>query len=439
MTKARYRDHPEALAALVRPGEVHRDLYVNADLFALEDERVFARTWVYVGHASQVPNPGDYLTARIGSCPVLMVRREDGTIVVLINRCAHKGNAVVSEFCGNAGRALRCPYHAWTYGLDGALVAVPVKGDYGPDFTLSNAAKGLARAGAVAVEHGFVFARLSADGPDFKAYVGEALAALDNLAARAPEGELAVAGGPLRSVINCNWKIYLENIVDPVHPVSTHESAAQAAAKAGGAMANEGAAATALEQLLPFGVNYTFFGKSGARTYRNGHAILGTKASLHSAYAALPDYEAMLERRHGAARAREILAFSPQNTVFFPSIAFKSMPQTVRVLRPLAVDRTLVETWALLPKGAPAALLQRTLMYNRLVFSPMSVIAHDDFAVFEAIQRSLAAQGNEWVSLHRGYRGAEDAEETRDFEDGNDERLMRNFYHAWQRLMTGAG
>jgi hypothetical protein len=77
-------------------------------------------------------------------------------------------------------------------------------------------------------------------------------------------------------------------------------------------------------------------------------------------------------------------------------------------------------------------------MYNRLVFSPMSVIAHDDLHIFEGIQRSLSAPGNDWISLHRSYHGDEKAYETRDLEDGNDELLMRNFYRAWRRLMTAA-
>ncbi len=262
------------------------------------------------------------------------------------------------------------------------------------------------------------------------------LATLDNLAERAPLGELVIAGAPLRSLVRCNWKIYLENIVDPVHPISTHELAAQAAGTVGKIMSNENAPATALEQLLPFGVNYTFFSKSGARVFPNGHTILGTKASLHSGYSPLPEYEAALAGVHGPEHAQAILAFSPQNTVFFPSLAFKGSPQTVRVLRPLAADRTLVEIWALVPKGAPDALLARTVMYNRLVFSPMSVIAHDDFHVFEGIQRSLHAPGNEWVSLLRGYRTGADESGTHDLEDGNDERLMRNFYRAWHQLMT---
>jgi phenylpropionate dioxygenase-like ring-hydroxylating dioxygenase large terminal subunit len=433
-----YRDDPAALAALIEPNRVHRDLYCAPDLFALEDALLFARHWIYVGHASQVPDAGDFCTTTIGTCPVIMVRGGDGAIRVLVNRCAHKGAAVVSASCGNAGRALRCPYHAWAYGLDGALLSMPLKADYdAAAFAQSPAARGLRPAGAVAVRHGFVFARLSATGPEFEAYFGAALATLDNLAQRAPEGELVVAGGCLRSVIRCNWKIYVENIVDPAHAPSTHESAAQAAAAIGTALANDPTEPAALEQLLPFGVSYDYFTHAGARLYPNGHAILGTKASLHSAYRPLPEYEGMLARVHGPERARDILSFTPQNTLFFPTFAFKGSPHTVRAVRPLAVDRTLVETWSLLPKGAPAEVLQRTVMYNRLVFSSMSVVAHDDFHVFESIQRSLAAPGNAWVDMQRGYRGGE-AEETRDVEDGNDELLLRHFYRAWQRLMVTA-
>lgn len=432
------RDDPAALSALVEPDQVHRDVYLAPEIFALETQRLFARNWTYVGHASQVPEPGDFYTTTVGACPVVMIRQQDRSIRVLINRCAHKGATVLSETCGNVGRAIRCPYHAWTYAMDGALLSMPLKGAYdAARLARSPAGQGLTPAGAVASRHGFVFARLSARGPAFQSYFGEALATLDNLAERAPEGELVVAGGCLRSLVRCNWKIYVENILDPAHAVSTHESAADAASVAGKAMANEATDPAVLEQLLPFGVNYSYFGTAGARTFANGHAILGTRASLHSAYARLPDYEAMLERRHGTEHARAVLSFSPQNTLFFPNLAFKGSPQTVRVVRPLAVDRTLVETWSLLPKGAPDAVLRRTVMYNRLVFSPMSIVAHDDFHVFEGIQRALAAPGNDWVSLHRGYRGAE-PDGVCEIEDGNDELLLRHFYRAWRRFMTAA-
>ena len=93
------REPPTAaeIAALVQDDRVHRDLYLSDELFALEQQHFFANTWNYVGHASQVPNAGDYLTLEIAGRPLLMVRHGDGGIRVLYNRCAHKGTQLVSD------------------------------------------------------------------------------------------------------------------------------------------------------------------------------------------------------------------------------------------------------------------------------------------------------------------------------------------------------
>ena len=118
------------IAALVQPDRVHRDLYLSEELFALEQERLFASAWTYVGHASEVPRPGDYRALEIAGQPLVMVRQPDGEVRVLYNRCAHKGTRLVSDESGNTGRFFRCPYHAWTYRLDGAPLAVPLKQGY---------------------------------------------------------------------------------------------------------------------------------------------------------------------------------------------------------------------------------------------------------------------------------------------------------------------
>ena len=76
------------------------------------------------------------------------------------------------------------------------------------------------------------------------------------------------------------------------------------------------------------------------------------------------------------------------------------------MIRPLAADRTLVEAWSFRAEGAPDLLFERSMTYNRLVFSPMSVVAHDDVHLFESIQQGLRAEGNEWVSLHRDFEPA---------------------------------
>src|SRR5262249_8634476 len=103
-TMAKYRGNAEAVRGLVRETEVHRDVYVDDEVFDLEMEHLFANTWVYVGHDSQVPNHGDYFGTAIGKQPVLMVRHSDDTVRVLFNRCPHKGTRITTETCGNAGK-----------------------------------------------------------------------------------------------------------------------------------------------------------------------------------------------------------------------------------------------------------------------------------------------------------------------------------------------
>ncbi|GAA0533445.1 MAG: aromatic ring-hydroxylating dioxygenase subunit alpha [Pigmentiphaga sp.] len=428
-----YRQAPAA-DQLFDGDRVHRDVYLDPQVFDLECERLFARGWVYVGHASQVPNPGDFITTWIARLPVIMIRQPDGQIQVLPNRCAHKGAMIVSQPSGNAGKLLRCPYHAWTYRLDGSTLGIPLRAGYeGSRLLQTEAAQGLERL-ASETYRGFVFARAAPEGLPFREYFGDMLSVLDNLADRSPQGELRIAGGSLRSVIACNWKMYIENVVDAVHPISTHESAWQTARDAAQGWPDETPLPTELAQLLPFGSGHDFYRDAGARVHAHGHCILGIRGSIHSGYAPVPGYEESLQAALGEARTKAVLAFTPQNSVLFPTLALKSSPQTLRIVRPLDVGRTLVEIFALEPVGAPPELLRRTLTYNRLVFSPASIVAHDDIHVFETMQRALVHRGNPWVSLHREHHGEE--RELPAEASGNSELPMRNFYRAWSALMA---
>src|SRR6185312_16406580 len=98
-----------------------------------EMERIYGRTWVYVGHQSELPKPGDYITAYIGLQPVIVSHGTDGTIYVLMNRCRHRGAVVCREAQGTGGQ-FRCMYHAWVYDSRGDLIGVAQRNGYGPDF-----------------------------------------------------------------------------------------------------------------------------------------------------------------------------------------------------------------------------------------------------------------------------------------------------------------
>jgi phenylpropionate dioxygenase-like ring-hydroxylating dioxygenase large terminal subunit len=427
--------------ALVQPDRVHRDVYTDPALFDLEMQRLWARTWIFIGHDSQIPEAGDYYATQIGRQPVMMVRQNDGTVKVLRNRCAHKGAKLVSDAQGSVaqpgGKFFRCPYHAWTYRLDGSLRAVPLKGAYAnTGFENCDAARGLT---ALACEtyRGFVFARLSADGPDFASYFGASLSSIDYMADRSPVGELEIAGGVLRYMHDSNWKMFVENLNDTMHPMVAHESAAGTAKRLWADQPADAPKPMAIEQLVPFASGYGFFDKMGVRVFDNGHSYSGVHFSIHSNYAAMPEYEADMLAAYGEERARDILGTVRHNTVYYPSLTIKGAIQSIRVVRPIAVDKTLVESWTFRLKGAPEAILHRTVTYNRLINSPMSIVGHDDQYCYRVIQEGLAADGNEWINLQRDYDPTEigPADLT---VNGTSEISMRNQFRAWSRFMAPA-
>lgn len=430
----RYRGNPEALAGLVADDRVHRDVYIDPEVFQLEMERLWSRAWIYVGHASQVPNAGDFITADIAAKPVILVRHTDGKVRVLMNRCAHKGTKVVYDYAGNTGKTFRCPYHAWTYRTDGTLLNIPLKTGYeGTALHETDATRGL-----TPVTHetyrGFVFVRL-ADGPGFREYFGDSLSSIDNLADRSPEGELELVGGCLRYLHNCNWKMFVENLNDTMHPMIVHASSAGTAKKLWEGKPADLPKPMAIEQYVPFANDYKFFDDMGVRVYPHGHGFSGVNFSIHSAYSSIPEYEEAMRRRYGEERAKAILGTVRHNTVYYPSLTIKGAIQSIRVARPLAADKTVLESWTFRLKGAPAKLLERTMMYNRLINSPMSVVGHDDLHCYRSAQEGLAADGNEWVSLHRNFSESElgKPEQT---SNGTSEISMRNQFRAWRRFMA---
>ncbi|MFK7964964.1 MAG: Rieske 2Fe-2S domain-containing protein [Burkholderiaceae bacterium] len=439
----RQGDQQVDVGDLVRADTVHRDLYCSPVVYAHEQNTVFRKAWLFAAHESQLPNPGDWISLDLAGQPILIVRQADSSIKAMENRCAHKGSPIMSGASGKIRGQLRCAYHGWTYEPDGKLAVMPLKQAY-ENTGLKDSTNGR---GLVPFEHlvnyrGFIFIRLSNKGPDFKAWFGHALEALDNMVERSPSGVLKVAGAPLRHRIKCNWKIYLENINDAIHPVTAHRSAAIVAAQHWREQPDDASKPMVIEQMLPFGASYDFFDAMGATLLPNGHSFFGTQQNIHSSYRQLDDYGAAMIAAWGEDKAQQILAFQSQNTVLWPSASVKSSPLAIRVLRPVSVNETILESWAFSAQDAPATLTERALTYNRVAFSPMSVIAHDDVHLFESIQRQLAADGNPWISLHRNApRGDTQAEQALATEghseqsvNSTSEALMRNQFKAWAHL-----
>lgn len=438
---SRYRDDPAAVAALVREADVHRDVYVSPEVFALEQEHLFRNCWMYLGHASQIPAPGDYLTETIAGQPLLMVRGEDGRVRVFHNRCPHKGTRLTAETCGHAGRHFRCPYHAWTFRLDGGLHSIPLRKGYeDTGFEGSEAERGLTPVAAVHEHREFVFVRLNPEGMSFEDYFGESLSSLDNMVDRSPQGRLVCEGAPLRYMHRCNWKMLVDNQTDTCHPMVAHESSAGTAVRVWereAARTGDDAKPMAVQVYAPFMAPYEFFERMGMRTWPNGHGHTGVTTSIHADYSEVPGYEADMVAAYGEDRAKLILGANRHNTVYFPNIMVKGPIQTLRVFKPLAADRTEVVSWTFRLVGAPDVLFERTLMYNRLINAPTSIVGHDDLEMYERAQEGLASDGYEWVNMQRLYEPGEEDEPV-SVDNGTTERQMRNQMRAWRRFMLAS-
>lgn len=437
---SKYQGHPEAVAAnvsaLVRDTEAHKDLYIDQELFELEMTHLFANTWVYVGHASEVPKSGDYTTTTVGTQPVVMVRQGDGGIKVLHNRCPHKGVKVAGEACGNTGKFFRCPYHAWTFKTDGKLLSVPLKKGYeNTGFDSCEASQGMAAVDAVKVYREFVFCRLNPVGISFEEFFGESLSTIDNMVDRSPEGRLEVAGGVLRYMHNCNWKMLVDNQTDTCHPMVAHESSAGTAVKVWQQAPPGTPKPMAVELFAPFMNPYEFFENMGIRVWDNGHGHTGVADSIHADYSAVPGYGEQMIATYGEERAKSILGDIRHNTVYFPNIMIKGPIQTLRLFKPIAANKTLVESWTFRLVGAPDMLLERTLMYNRLVNAPTSVVGHDDLEMYERAQEGLHSMGRDWINVARLFDPSEIGQ-VNAVTNGTNEWQMRNQFRAWAKFMA---
>ena len=437
----KYLNNPDAVSALVRPEAVHRDLYLDEELFELEMRHLFQDAWIFVGHDSQIPNTGDYTTMDIGRIPVIMIRRADGGISVLLNRCAHKGAKVVSAPQGNVRSVLRCPYHGWTYEFTGELKAIPLRDGYeDTNFDQSPAVQGLTRVQNVENYRGFVFAQLNPEGMPFDEFFGDSLTSIDNMVDRAPAGRLEIAGGIFRYDHNCNWKMFVENLNDNMHPMVAHASSAGTAkdlwySNKDNQDNQDKPKPMVVEQFEPFVAGYEFMDKMGVMICGNGHSYGGANFSIHSAYSEIPAYNEAMIAAYGEERTREIFSINRHNTVYYPTLTIKGAIQAMRLARPVAVDKTIIESWTFRLVGAPDELLDRTLMYSRLINSPTSVVGHDDLHCYRSIQEGLESSGDPWVSLHRGYSQKESNSQV-GIHNGTNEISMRGQFKSWHDLVV---
>lgn len=428
----------EKLKALVRKDKVHRDVYTDPAIFALEMERIWGRAWIYVGHESQVKNPGDYFATTIGTQSVIMTRHKDNKVYVLFNRCSHKGAQLIGDSCGHA-QQIRCVYHGYVFDTDGTLLHIPSEEGYaGSDYCKGKVDANIQQVPRVDSYRGLIFASLSKDGPDLASWLSGAAASIDNLADRSPVGEIEIAGGCFRYVHDCNWKMFVENLNDAMHPMVVHQSSSGTAKRVFDDLKmDKNDVPFELEMLAPFTSDYDFFDEMGLIAWNNGHSVTGGKFSIHSAYSQIPGYFDALVDAYGEERSKEILGVNRHNTVVYPSFTLKGVITSIRIVKPIAVNKTVIESWVFRQVGAPEELFHRSITYCNLINSHANLVGPDDQEAYHRMQHGLETKDNNaWVSQHR-YLDEEkvEAEGTKNAR-GTSDMVFRHQFETWLGYMT---
>jgi phenylpropionate dioxygenase-like ring-hydroxylating dioxygenase large terminal subunit len=428
--------HADEIAKLIEPGRVHRRVYTDPDLFELEIERIFGRAWLFVGHTSQVPTPGDFITTDLGRQPVIMVRHRDGTVHVLLNRCTHRGAKVVNERCGHAQR-LTCCYHGWSFDTDGRLATVPVPEGCGEGF--NQEAFGLASAPRVSDYRGFVFASLAAKGMSFEDHIGPMKDNIDDLVDRAPDGELALDAGMHRYAFNGNWKLQVENVLDSYHVPFGHASTVnkdgvQFARREGD---QKGATVVETEKkqtASSWKDRKSFIAGNGHGWTSNTSLDDGKRSSP-----AFDEYKKVLAEKAGESRAEEILTPRLHNSLIYPNMSIMGLNIHIRVIKPIAVDRTEVNIYPIRLVGAPDAMNFGNIRLLNVTHSAASFVQTDDLESFVRAQKGLRSQMTDWVDISRGL-GAEEPDRERNATRGlaTHEMVVRAQYKSWLGYMGEA-
>ncbi|MBC5784648.1 Rieske 2Fe-2S domain-containing protein [Ramlibacter sp. USB13] len=428
-----------------RPAEgifrVHRDVFRDAALFEREMRTFFAGHWVFVGHASQVPAPHDYLTLRLAGQPLVLMRDGAGRLHCVHNSCRHKGAMVVHHRRGNR-RTHVCAYHGWSYGSNGANIAIKAEAQGGYTAAFGAECHDLVPVARFAEYRGFLFASLSADVPPLEEYLGDARVFIDMAVDQAEQG-LELVPGSVTYSYQGNWKLQLENSTDAYHFTSTHpsylrllERRARMPGRADVEKAIWQAEKKQEETMGSFG-------------FPNGHALVWTTTPQqnHPLFPQLPQ----LRSRVGDTRADWMLRTRQLN--IFPNLQIASNAALqMRVITPLAVDRTEITSYCLAPVGeSPERRRQRLRQYEDF-FNPSGLATPDDTVTYEDCQRGFASGDIEWQQgymrgMQRVVRGADahaaelgitpDTSVSGSFEM-SDETVFHALYRHWASRMEAA-
>jgi p-cumate 2,3-dioxygenase subunit alpha len=400
---------------------VSRRAFADRALLEREQERIFSRCWLYVGHESEIRSANDFLVRRVGQRPVIFTRSSDNVVRAFLNVCAHRGAMVCREKRGSA-RSFTCIYHGWVYDNRGQLLSIEGAESFGEKFQTADV-------NLTAVPHldsyrGFYFVNFDRQPQSLHDFLGNAREFIDLSVDMSSDG-MEVIGGTQEYSIRADWKLLAENSLDIYHGPSLHPSYLDFVVAA-----NELRA----DPLAGLGGRVYDLGNGhGVAEYQGpwGRPVADWVPAMGAATREEVEHRNLdLQSRHGKVRGDRISKLS-RNLLVFPNLALIDIGSlSIRSFQPGGHGYMEVLAWALAPVDESATLRARRLQSFLEFLGPGGFATPDDIEVLESCQASMDSCWRDapWNEVSKGMPLKE--------EGWLDEGNMRSFWREWARRMA---
>jgi 3-phenylpropionate/trans-cinnamate dioxygenase subunit alpha len=351
-------------------------VYVDPEIYRIEQERIFAKTWQFVAHVSQIPKSGDYVRAPMGEETVIVWRADQEEFGVFLNSCPHRGTPLCREDAGTS-KVVVCPYHGWSFDLRGNLRGIPMFADTYAG-SLDRKEWGLIRIPRVETYHGLIFACFDEAVEPLRESLGDLCYYLDSVLNRTKAGN-RVLPGVHRWIVDANWKFGTENLAgDQAHVVSAHGSMLKLFNSPIREMGRSNMGGPLdLEAALPNGHSWASVGQTSEQ---NSPAVL-----------------AHYDKVKAEASTRLTPTQLEHVGIFFSATAFPNFCllyagcTTMRVMQPLAHNKTQIWSWILTDADASDEVIASQSRRVTGSFSTSGMFEQDDGVLWAAAQRTLEA------------------------------------------------
>ena len=407
------------------------EIFSDPALYQLEKQRVFGRSWLLLGHESQLPRPGSFLRTFMGEESVLVTRDRSGRIRAHLNTCRHRGFQVCQEDRGTAHR-FQCRYHGWTYDSDGSLAAVP--GEASIYYNEIDKQKwGLAPVARVDLYEGLVFGNFDPDAPSLAAFLGDMAWYLDVILDRRAGGTELL--GPQRWRIASNWKVVAENHCgDEYHIGFAHGSVFPP--DLGADRATPVPFAREIRPALGHGLGANILPEEMSPDECLAHNALGEAPPHVRSY--LLGINDEIVKRLGSQRARIGLIHG----AVWPNFGMVPIFNTLRVIQPRGVGEVEMWSYGLVDRDAPPDVKSWFAARSARGFGPGGTFEQDDAGNWTAVTSSSngAEARKQRLNIQMGL-GHEERSDRIPGELGMtaSEINQRGFYLRWMREMFGEG